>query len=164
MENPTNPWVTMRYLSFWSRQDSPICVCRAYISADLKERAAHFGLSSSTLTAVPCETIAHVMNSSSQWNDSLRGTRLDLIPSCLRLFKAWVMLRALGSTATDSRSHIHSCFLSLSLFVCLSFSFLALTEGGSRLVLIAFKLRHSILTGVNDKNLSVSVPSYPPKW
>lgn len=46
-----------------------------------------FGLSPSPLMAVPCETIACVVNSVSLRNYSLRGPRFDAIPSCLRPFK-----------------------------------------------------------------------------
>lgn len=125
VENPTNLWVTMSYriacLESLESLISPQIWRRELCTLGL----AHL--------LIACKTIACVMNSSSRWNGRLRGPRLDLIPSCFRLFKAWVTLRILGSTVIDSYSH--TCTLSLisiSLSVCLSLSLiLARREGGS---------------------------------
>lgn len=97
-------------ICLWSWQPIFHVLRISYVSISLQiwRWDVQFGFSLSAPLLVPCETTACAMNCSSQENDSLRGPRQDLIPSCLRPFKAWVMLRALGSTVTDSRWHMYT--------------------------------------------------------
>lgn len=99
-----------RSLSLWSWQSlfRVLSLCGAYIYLCRSEGEMYnLGLNPSKLLVGPCETIASWIAARSE-NDSLRGPRLDLSPSCLRLFKAWVMLRALRQHSHWlSLTHVH---------------------------------------------------------
>lgn len=77
--NQTNPWVTWRYLSFWSPRPTSFMFA-VFLSVWISEDGAvHSAFSTSTLAVLPCETITCVMDSGSRrkWQLAWAQTGFD---------------------------------------------------------------------------------------